>query len=138
MLNRPDPRAVARQAIAAFCQANHRPAVLIDALRAISDEHSRWQGFDLRPQEGSDFAVLPMDQADVLVEYDFHDGEASSDDHPGCPAAAQVLNVLINGRWVDAGCVARDLVDQWETTIMAAHTAAPAAPEPTPRLELVR
>ena len=70
-------------------------------------ELSRLYGHDADPKRGAMHTRLCLDNAKVLVEYEF----------VGDDAETNILGVLVNGAWVDAGAFDEVQVGEWVDAI---------------------
>lgn len=74
-------------------------------------------------QVGCSMATLSMDEADVLVEYEYTPGEEAVLDinsrrcGPGCDPTLSILNVFVNGHWIDASYIAPGVLERWEVQL---------------------
>ncbi len=95
-----------------------------ERLAADAAELARWKGQTLLPRAGCHFAWMPLGKASVLVEYEFEAAERRTFDHPGTPANAMVVAVLINGALFDPeGLIDQGVIDGWELAIAESHGA---------------
>lgn len=87
----------------------------LDAMRR------QYEGKGAIPQFGCRIAKVSLEDASVLVEYEYHRAEAPNYDAdsrgagPGCPAGATVVSALINGKFIDPhGFIADEVIERWE------------------------
>jgi hypothetical protein len=100
-----------------------------DRFRALAIEFaaelSRWQGFGVDPQRGCDLLPVPFGDAEVLIEYEYSAGRPGrysgppEDCYEDEPEDITVLQVLINGQFVDADLFAESVIEQWHDAIRA-------------------
>lgn len=102
--------------------------LLYSELRRKHDHLNQFLGTGAKPQAGCRFHDVTWGDAEVKLEYEFTDGEPESWNgltgvgHPGSPAEVSILQMLINGVWIDPdGLVHPDLIDRWETEIAEAR-----------------
>jgi hypothetical protein len=87
-------------------------------------ELSRLQGFGLDPQPGSHHAWLTIEDGSVLVEFDYSAGSPGRTYGPpeDCYEAeaeeVTLLNVLVNGAWIDAQQFRDELLQRWEAEVI--------------------
>lgn len=108
--------------------AQYELGLLTCALRKAKDELRRFTGDGAKPQADCRFHDVTWGDAEVKLEYEFTDGEPQSWNgltgigHPGSPASVSILQMLVNGVWIDPdGLVHPDLIDRWETEIAEAR-----------------
>lgn len=89
--------------------------------RELAQFRAEYLGKGVTPQPGCRIATVSLEDADVLVEFEFQAEEAPNYDAdsrgagPGCPASVSVLNILVNGKWIDPhGYVADEVIERWE------------------------
>lgn len=94
------------------------------AMRNATDKLAQFTGKGAKPQAGCHFHEVTWGDVEVKLEYEFTDGEPESWNgltgvgHPGSPAEVSILQMLINGVWIDPdGIVHPDLIDRWEADI---------------------
>lgn len=93
--------------------------------RELDQFRSEYLGKGQRPQSGCKFATVSLEEAEVLVEYEFRPEQEPIYDvespgvGPGCPASLTVLQMLVNGRWIDPRDVLREeIVARWEEQLL--------------------
>jgi hypothetical protein len=85
----------------------------------LCEELDAYIGANHKPSKGVRTATLGLGDAEVLVEYEYEAEEpmvwryADGSGHPGCPASAMVISVLINGAWIDATHFDSATTDRW-------------------------
>jgi len=83
--------------------------------------------FTFSIQDGSRYVLLSLDNADVVVEYDYEPGEDSQTSGPpencyeGYDESIILLNVLVNDSWVEADLFAEKQLDRWTSDIQTHH-----------------
>ena len=94
-------------------------------VRKLRDELAFMQGKGQRPQRGCEFSEQCLEDATVLVEYEYIREEDPIYDvdypgvGPGHDAEVNVIQVLINGAWVDPhDCIAESVIERWEQQIL--------------------
>lgn len=92
--------------------------------QAAIAELCRLNGGGLKPQPGCKLALLALGDTEAWVEYEYSPGRAGvhtlpngDPGFPDDPAELAVLNVLVNGRMVDADLFAPAVLEQWEQAI---------------------
>jgi hypothetical protein len=85
----------------------------------LCEELEAYTGANHKTSKGVRTATLGLGDAEVLVEYEYEAEEpmvwryADGSGHPGCPASAQVISVLINGAWIDPTFIESSTLDRW-------------------------
>jgi hypothetical protein len=85
----------------------------------LCEELEAYIGANHKASKGVRTATLGLGDAEVLVEYEYEAEEpmvwryADGSGHPGCPASAQVISVLINGAWIDPTFIESATLDRW-------------------------
>ena len=90
--------------------------LLYSELRRQREHLTQFLGTGAKPQRGCHFYDVSFGDAVAKLEYEFTDGEPESWSgltgvgHPGSPAEVSILQMLINGVWIDPdGIVHPDL-----------------------------
>lgn len=93
--------------------------------RELDQLRSEYTGKGQRPQSGCRFSTVFLEDAEVLAEYEYQPEEAPNYDvespgvGPGHPASLTVLNILVNGKWIDPhGYVADEAIERWEQRLL--------------------
>ena len=95
--------------------AAHYSVMAVEAMAAKIDQYT---GRLAKPQRGCQFAKLTLGEADVLVEYEVDGEEGDGWNEPYYPATLAIIQVLINGVWVDAeDTFAGHVITKWEAEI---------------------
>jgi hypothetical protein len=99
------------------------------AAHAVNDAHERTirhlcaqlnelKGIGAKPQAGCHFAEVTMGDLTVTVEYEYEREERQTYWEPGHPASLEILQVFLNGKWIDPrDFVAEKTLTQWEESI---------------------
>ena len=88
------------------------------AVEAMSAKLDQYTGRTAKPQRGCQFARLTLGEADVLVEYETEGPSGDGWHEPHYPATLTIIQVLINGTWVDAeDTFAGHVITKWEAEI---------------------
>lgn len=112
-------------------------------LQSVCTELARLAGFGLQPQRGSHHAWLTLDGRDALVEYDYTPGEDArtygppEDCYEGSSEEFALLNVYVNGAWIDACKFTEDQLAEWESELRA-QWAAEADADAESRAEAIQ
>lgn len=104
--------------------------LLAGELRSAIDELDRLKGVGQRPQAGCEITTLSLGESEVLVEYEFERAQVGSMNPdsprfgPDIEASVNVIQVLINGEWIDpADHLAGSVIERWETELLEAESA---------------
>jgi len=105
--------------------------LLSTALENAQHDLGTYTGKNAKPQAGCNFHSATLGDADVVVEYEYEPGEDAVWDlnspmcGPGVSPSAVVIQVLINGAWIDPdGIVDRSVIERWEEEILESETEA--------------
>ena len=92
------------------------------SIRYLCAKLNELQGIGAKPQLGCHFKEVCMGDLTVTIEFEFEAGEAQTWDHPGCEASVTILQVFLNGCWVDpADFISDKLMQRWEAEILEAQ-----------------
>jgi hypothetical protein len=92
------------------------------SIRYLAQELNTLKGIGAKPQPGCHFREVIMGDLSVTIEYEMERGEPRTWDHPGCDASVTILQVFLNGCWVDpADFISDKLLTQWEEEILEAQ-----------------
>lgn len=100
------------------------PQWLLDQARAILAELNALKGMGASAQDGAYELALPFDDITVRVEYEFDDEAAAE---LGETAETILLNVFLNGHWVNAELFSDEQRSSWVEQIDAHHAKQNAA-----------
>ena len=90
-------------------------------IRALAAQINELQGIGAKPQPGCHFREVCLGDLSVTIEYETERGEAQTWDYPGCEASVSILQVFLNGCWVDPqDFVADSVIERWEQEILEA------------------
>jgi hypothetical protein len=89
------------------------------SIRALTAQINELQGIGAKPQLGCHFREVSLGDLTVNIEFEFEGGEPQTHDHPGCEASVTILQVFLNGCWVDpADFVSPAVIERWEQEIL--------------------
>jgi hypothetical protein len=90
-------------------------------IRGLVAQLDELNGTHAKPQPGCHFREVSLGELTVQIEYETEGGEAQTWDHPGCEASVSILQVFLNGCWVDPqDFVADSVIERWEQEILEA------------------
>jgi hypothetical protein len=105
--------------------------LLSTALENAQHDLAQYTGSSAKPQNGCHFYSTTFGDADITVEYEYEPGEDAvwNLDSPMCGPGVSpyvvVIQVLINGAWIDPdGIVDRSVIERWEEEILESETEA--------------
>ena len=91
-----------------------------DVLLTIAGQLADWQGHTANPQTGCALLETSLGDATVWIEYEHTFGEESQTSGPpercyeGSPDETIVLQVLINGQWIDTDVFSEEQIERWQ------------------------
>jgi hypothetical protein len=103
----------------------HEAGFLMGCIEGLCAQLEAWAGIDLpAAQPGCDFTTVWAGDTELTVEYEFTPGQREriygepENCYPELPPECNVINVLINGSWVDPrDLFSETVVSRWEDKI---------------------
>jgi hypothetical protein len=104
--------------------------LLSTALENAQHDLAQYTGKGAKPQNGCHFHTATLGDAEVVLEYEFEPGESavwnlnSPMCGPGYGPSVAVIQMLVNGAWIDPeGVIEQSVIEGWETRILEQHGA---------------
>jgi len=71
-----------------------------------------------RPATGCHFSERFLDDASVIVEYEYTKAQEQTRTDPFFPANVDIVGVYINGQMIDPSCIKESTVERWKDEIL--------------------
>jgi len=93
-------------------------------VRDLAAELNTLKGIGHTPQAGCFFSEKFLGEATVLIEFEAEPASGDGWNEPRREAEVHVLQVLVNGAWIDADLIDPSTVERWETEMLEAADEA--------------
>lgn len=103
----------------ASADADYRAAYTAACASQIANRLDHINGIGHKAQDGCALVTLSLGDAEVLVEYEYTEGEDSQTSgppelcHEGSPEEITLIGVLCNGQWIDADRFSDAQIARW-------------------------
>lgn len=93
-------------------------------LHAAAAELAAWKGAGAQSQAGMSMIEMPLEDATVLVEYEYEPADLGQPNPerlaicPPVPGQVVVHYVLLNGHWVGSDALSPSIVEGWQDEIL--------------------
>lgn len=93
-------------------------------IRGLVAELNTLKGIGHKPQAGCYFAEKFLGDAPVLIEFEVEPASGDGWNEPRHEAEVHVLQVLVNGVWIETDLIDPSTVERWETELLQAADEA--------------
>jgi hypothetical protein len=114
---------VAQRTTADACDYPSHAGDMRAAVQMLCIELNRVRGHLAMPQRGCQFLRVSLGNGEAVIEYEYSPGKPGrisgppEDCYEDEPEELAVIQVLVNGAWVDADLFAPAVIEQWEQAI---------------------
>lgn len=83
-------------------------------IRELAAEVNRLKGLSQKETTGCFLHTVPLEEADVLVEFEVEPAEGDNWDEPRYERSITATSAFVNGVWVSASSFQLHVTEQWE------------------------